>query len=1153
MIVMSYRGIVTYATLSLMIVSKAFGQEIHLPISIKRNINQNFTFFSSINNNITADSSWIEAESFSNGLAIGFNGQKWFLIGANGVLSKGYDAIRDFSSRVAAVKNNDKWGYIDINGQLIIPISFDVAFDFSTSGALVYSEKSWKEINNKGIIKNAKPKLSNGKFDERILGSDFDTLSYVSSEISSREYYALTPSVTTSNNCPPNISFESGTFTNWSCFLGRTLCASTHTVSMSPSPSIGGRHTIVNRSAVPVLDQWGRFSINPPDGSSFCVKLGNQTSGAQAERIAYTFNVPANATDYSITYDYAVVFQDPSHASCEQPRFSARLFDIASNTYLSCSIQEYVSDGTIPGFFNSTLDPDVKYKPWTEAFINLSAYQGRQLRLEFTTEDCTQGGHWGYAYIDVRDNCELNASIQYSCVAPHITTLTGPSGFASYKWWNLPFTTLMGTAQSLVLNPGLPIGTKLWIEVTPYNGTSCKDTLPVTITATLPIASFDAPAAQCKNGNLFYFTSTSTYSAGNIVRYDWDFGDNTTGSGNTVTHSYTSANTFIVKLKVTTNTGCIDSTTRTIIVSQSPQVNFNIPTPQCLSGNNFTFTSNSQINGGSIASDFWNFGDSQIGSGHTVTHQYVTSGDYWVKLISVSDNGCVDSIRHQITVNPQPVAIFTLPVNQCLSVNNYTFTSNSTVSTGNITSTTWNFGDNTFSSGVTVDYSYPIAGSYAVKLIVQTNNGCSDSLTRQTTVFADPIVGITSNRPLSFCIGDSTTLTSNSLPGSGIIISQQWINNGIPLAGVIGNSFTVYQSGNYQILVVNSNGCRKTSSIVPVISHPLPLGNLSMPSSPYICDGTSVLLSTSSSGGTYQWYKDGLVLFGATGQTFSANQSGNYTVELISPVGCKNFATGAVLLALLKKPSPNFSFPTYCAGTPIQFSNVSDTILSGPVIWNWKFGDFTSSDESNPTHTYGSGTDYTVILKVTPTYCPSLFNSLSKIVSVEEPRIAVRYPAINAVKNWNTLLQARTFGINYLWTPSIGLNNPRISNPIFNHDQVSDYIIRIQSKAACVTYDTQQVRMFVKSDIQVPRAFTPNGDGHNDKLDVFLIGIAEFRFFRVFNRWGQLLYETKDVNRRWDGIFNGVKQPLETYVWTAEGVAEDGKIISRRGQTVLIR
>jgi hypothetical protein len=128
-----------------------------------------------------------------------------------------------------------------------------------------------------------------------------------------------------------------------------------------------------------------------------------------------------------------------------------------------------------------------------------------------------------------------------------------------------------------------------------------------------------------------------------------------------------------------------------------------------------------------------------------------------------------------------------------------------------------------------------------------------------------------------------------------------------------------------------------------------------------------------------------------------------------------------------------------------------------------------------------------------------------------------------------------------------------ISNPVFNYDQETEYLIHLRTIAGCQTVDTQLVRVFALPDIQVPTAFTPNGDGHNDRLDVFTIGIEKLVFFRIFNRWGQLIYETTDPRKKWDGTFKTVKQPAETYVWIAEGIDKKGGIITRRGQFILIR
>lgn len=164
----------------------------------------------------------------------------------------------------------------------------------------------------------------------------------------------------------------------------------------------------------------------------------------------------------------------------------------------------------------------------------------------------------------------------------------------------------------------------------------------------------------------------------------------------------------------------------------------------------------------------------------------------------------------------------------------------------------------------------------------------------------------------------------------------------------------------------------------------------------------------------------------------------------------------------------------------------------------------------------------------------------------------IRYPTVKTIANTPTPLEARNIGTSYLWLPSAGLDNPRIQKPVFRFDRNMEYLIQLGGNDGCEVVDTLDVVVFERADIFVPSAFSPNDDGHNDYLDIFTPGMREIRFW-VFNRWGQLMFETRDPRQRWDGYFKGNRQPLETYVWIAEGITLTGERIRRRGQTVLIR
>jgi gliding motility-associated-like protein len=150
---------------------------------------------------------------------------------------------------------------------------------------------------------------------------------------------------------------------------------------------------------------------------------------------------------------------------------------------------------------------------------------------------------------------------------------------------------------------------------------------------------------------------------------------------------------------------------------------------------------------------------------------------------------------------------------------------------------------------------------------------------------------------------------------------------------------------------------------------------------------------------------------------------------------------------------------------------------------------------------------------------------------------------------------ARAPGRSYLWTPSTGLSSDIIRNPVLDPTREVTYTIRISDLNGCETVDTQFVRIHNKTDIQVPQVFTPNGDGNNDLLYPFIIGIKTLKYFRVYNRWGNLLFESNDWNasKGWNGTLRGKPQPAETYIWVAEGIDADGKPIKRGGNVILVR
>jgi len=275
--------------------------------------------------------------------------------------------------------------------------------------------------------------------------------------------------------CPVNIGFEAGSFLNWECSAGSI--SNTGVITVTPSQPLSGRHTLIQNSYPQARDFYGDFPVNCPNGSGYSIQLGNSATGRGAERVSYTFTIPANDNNYSIIYNYAVVFQNPGHAEWEQPKFTANVFDVTSNDYIGCSSFSFAAASDLPGFSQSNAKDSVFYKPWTPITIKLSGYAGRMIRLEFTTNDCTRGGHFGYAYVDVNENCTSPVTGNTFCTGDDSLSLVAPFGFSEYHWFPADFSSIIGTENVLKLKPIPAPNTVFAVEVIPYPSQGCLDTI----------------------------------------------------------------------------------------------------------------------------------------------------------------------------------------------------------------------------------------------------------------------------------------------------------------------------------------------------------------------------------------------------------------------------------------------------------------------------------------------------------------------------------------------------------------------------------------------------------------------------------------------------------------------------------------------------
>jgi PKD repeat protein len=259
-----------------------------------------------------------------------------------------------------------------------------------------------------------------------------------------------------------------------------------------------------------------------------------------------------------------------------------------------------------------------------------------------------------------------------------------------------------------------------------------------------PSASFVySPANPAENETIYFNASQSNDPDGTIESFDWDFGDGTTGKGETVTHKYGSSGSYTVLLKVTDDDGNIDTASQTVSVgdNQSPVASFFYTPSNPVVNQVIQFNATeSHDPDGTIVSYQWDFGDGTPGAvGVLVDHHFSSKGTYTVYLRVTDNNGNTDSASQTITVsdNQSPTASFVYsPTNPVVGDRVHFNASESTDPDGTITSWDWDFGDGRHGSGVEVNHPYSDAGTYTVVLVVTDDSGNTDSGSKTITISA---------------------------------------------------------------------------------------------------------------------------------------------------------------------------------------------------------------------------------------------------------------------------------------------------------------------------------------------------------------------------------------------------------------------------------
>ncbi|MES2776568.1 MAG: PKD domain-containing protein [Bacteroidota bacterium] len=405
-----------------------------------------------------------------------------------------------------------------------------------------------------------------------------------------------------------------------------------------------------------------------------------------------------------------------------------------------------------------------------------------------------------------------------------------------------------------------------------------------------------------------------------------------------------------------------------------------------------------------------------------------------------------------------------------------------------------------------------------------------------------------------FCIGSGDSAVF-IVPNADSI---QWYRNDQKIIGANSTVYRVTQTGTYYATLKSAEGCNLKTIAKNINISSVPVAGIAVAKPNQCLVGNLFTFANTSTNAVgsmrYAWTLGD----GTTDTTFNVlhkyTTAGVYRVSLKVNSSSVCADSSVFVVSVFPNAVANFTAPIVCINLPAQV--VNNTVEPGGtrVNYNWVLGDGqASTDRTPPSQVYTTGGTYTYTLSVNTDQCPTPLSIMKHNVVVETPKPGTRYPEAGAVINLPVTLQARPIGTSVVWNPPVNLDNPTIFKPVFKGAADRLYTLKITSAAGCETTDTQFVKIYKQVEVFVPTAFTPNNDGKNDFLRPVLIGIKEVRSFRIFNRWGNILFDTKNDRPGWDGNYKGVQQQTQTVIWIFEGIGADGLTYSRKGMCTLIR
>lgn len=732
-----------------------------------------------------------------------------------------------------------------------------------------------------------------------------------------------------------------------------------------------------------------------------------------------------------------------------------------------------------------------------------------------------------------------NAGTDQTYCAGDPVTLWGADG-ADYEWLDLTNNQIVGNTASVTLNP---VGDIDFRMIT-LNG-ACSDTDFVSITE-LPASPSEAAGdtAFCPGGvaelNVLNVTN-ATFSWSPAAGLSDPTAQNPTATPLTTT---------TYEVVITNASGCVKTDSVDVVVHPLPEVDFSVD-DVCLNEAS-QFTNLSSISTGSVSSFSWDLGDGNSASTTNTSTSYPSDGDYTIKLVATSIEGCKDSISRSTTVHPLPIADFNFN-NDCQD-KAVAFVDASAISSGTITQWNWDFGNgNTSTVQFPNSQNYSNSGFFDVYLEVTSEFGCSNDTTQVVEIYPMPVANFTFD---SVCSGNPVSYTdlSNSNGNYPIVTHLYQFSNG-QTSNEPDPTVTFSQHGFYDatLTVTTDVGCIDQVNLGNAVVHPLPVSQFDPAIKNCLNDTTwfedESLVPNVLNDQIINWnwnFDDGNS--SSTPATANLYQNhGLYNVSLITQTdkGCSDTVRHEVEIY----PLPDVSFTSDrtegCQPFRVLFEEavtIPEPYTISQYIWNLGSGNG-AINAQNPMNVYNNDSltdlsigQYTVSLQATSgNGCVSADTVENYIAEYPKP------DALFAAKPWVTDVLNTEIEFEDLSSPNVtewywdfgDANSSFEQNPTNRFpENVGEYLVTqyVTTEFGCMDTISAKVEVVPIFTFYIPNAFTPDADGVNEEFFGDGEGFTTYTM-SIYNRWGEQIFYSNDPEKKWDGTYMGKQVEQGVYVY----------------------